>query len=85
MQWRAGRVYDCGWDEFDVAVVDKDFPTRSMHVPVVSFTQKHAVLDTGFAIVDPMSTVMRLANFRRPIAGRKRTSAVSRDEHSTNG
>ena len=41
--WGAGGVDDCGWDEFDVAVVDKDFPTSSMHVTVVSFTQKHAV------------------------------------------
>ena len=85
MQWRAGRVYDCGWDEFDVAVVDKDFPTSSMHVPVVSFTQKHAVLDAGFTIVDPVSRVVRLTHSRWPIAGRESASAIPRDQRAADG
>lgn len=36
-EWSAGRVYDCGWEELDVAAVDENFPTSSMHVPVVRF------------------------------------------------
>lgn len=38
VQWGAGGVDDLGWDEFDMAMPDEDFPSSVMHVPVVRFT-----------------------------------------------
>ena len=52
MEWCAGGIYDCWWDEFDVAVVDEDFPTGVMHVPMMGFTEQDEILDAGFAIVE---------------------------------
>ncbi|MGA9309158.1 MAG: hypothetical protein WBV74_02165 [Pseudonocardiaceae bacterium] len=68
-----------------MAVVDENVPSSVMYVPVVGFTAQVAVFDAGFTIVDPAPTVMRLAHSRWPIAARKSTSAISRDERSSNG
>ena len=84
-QWSAGGVYDRGWDEFDVARVDEDFPAGPMHVPMMSFAQENAVFNTGFALIDPVSAMVRLTYSRWPIAARKRTSSISRDKRSADG
>src|SRR6476646_10095275 len=70
-QRRAVRVDDCWWDELDVAVVDEDFPAGVVYVPMMRFTEQHAVLDAGFAIVDPVPRVVRLTHSRWPIAAAK--------------
>jgi hypothetical protein len=67
-----------------VAVVDEDFPTGVVHVSMVRFTEQDTILDTGFAIVDPVPTVMRLTHSRWPITARKRTSAISSDKRPAN-
>jgi hypothetical protein len=36
-----------------VAVVDEDFPTRLVHVPMVRFAEQDAIFDAGFAMIDP--------------------------------
>lgn len=43
------------------------------------------VPDTGWSIIDPVSTVVRLAHSRWPIAAGERASAVSGDERSADG
>ena len=85
MKWGAGRVDDGGWDEVDVAGVDEDFPAGVMHMPMVRFAEQYAVFYTGFTIVDPVSTMMRLAHSGWPITARKNTSAVSGDQGSADG
>ncbi len=80
-QWSAGRVYDRGWDEFDVARVDEDFPAG----PMMGFTQENAVFNTGFALIDPVSAMVRLTYSRWPIAAQRRTSSISRDKRPADG
>jgi hypothetical protein len=65
-----------------VAVVDGDFPAGVMHVPMVGFTQQYTIFYTGFTIVDPVQTMMRLAHSRWPITTRKNTAAVPRNQRS---
>lgn len=59
-----------------------DFPAGVMHVPMVGFTQQYTIFYTGFTIVDPVQTMMRLAHSRWPITTRKNTAAVPRNQHS---
>ncbi|MGB7798174.1 MAG: hypothetical protein WBL53_18235 [Pseudonocardiaceae bacterium] len=47
MKWGAGRVDDGGWDEFDVAGVDEDFPAGVMHVPMVGVAEQYAWIRTA--------------------------------------
>ena len=68
-----------------MAVVDEDFPAGVVHVSVVGFTEQDAVFYSGFAIIDSVSTVMRLTHSWRPIAARKNTSAISPDKCTANG
>ena len=42
-QCSAGRVYDRGWDERDMAGMNKNFPAGVMHMPVVRFTEQDAI------------------------------------------
>jgi len=67
-----------------VSGVDEDFPAGAVHVPVMRFAQKHTILDTAFAIINPVERVMRLAHSRWPITARKRTSAISSDKRPAN-
>ena len=77
-EWGAGGIDDRGWDEFDVVVVDEDFPAGVVHVPMVRFAEQDAIFDAGFTIVDPVPRVVRLTHSRWPIAPRKSTSAIPR-------
>ena len=68
-----------------MAVVDEDVPAGVVHVPVMRFTEQDAIFDAGFTIVDPVSTVMRLASSRGSIAAGESASAVSGDERAADG
>jgi hypothetical protein len=85
VQWGAGGVYDRGWDEFDVAMVDEDFPTSVVHVPVVSFTEQDTIFDTGFTTINPVLPMMRLAHSRGPIAAWENTSVIPGHKRAADG
>jgi hypothetical protein len=68
-----------------VAVVDEDVPAGVVHVPMVRFTQQDAIFDTGFTILDPVPTMVRLAHSWRPIAARKSATAIPRDKGTADG
>jgi hypothetical protein len=85
VQWFAGWVDDCWWDEVDVAGVDEDFPAGVVHVAVVGLAEENTVLEAGGTAVGPVLTVMRLAQSRWPVATGESASAVSRDERAANG
>ncbi len=59
-----------------MAGMDKDFPAGAMHMPMVRFTQKYAILDAAFAIVYPVPTMVRLTHCWWPIAVRSTLGAV---------
>jgi len=56
-----------------------------MHVPMVRFTQQDAIVGTGFAIINPVPTMVRLAHSWWPVAARESAPAVSGHERSADG
>jgi hypothetical protein len=68
-----------------VAVVDEDVPAGVVYVPVVRFAQQDTIVGTGFATIDPVPSVVRLAHSRGSIAAREDTTAVPGDERAADG
>ena len=84
--WCLAWVEPFGWGEFWVAVVgDGDLPFVVVQESVVEAADEDAVVEAGFAAIDPMLEMMSVTPFGWPVAAGEGASFVSHDERSSQG